>query len=225
MIERTRSGCATPTSYRPIGRSLQCQAGKSSSSKATRAAMEARGTTDVYIPFGSPTGEPALPSDRARNTQYAYRKKWMALADPDARDKRLLLHALHRIREHLRQSFGRHEDEPLFGSHAKADGDTTARTIVDFVNSSGHDVPILFKYDDEWVEGPRPVLLIHRLMPVIVRAHPTAQQTFACWPCAAARDSAASIASRGAVRDAARPAATIRVPRRPATAGIGVRRP
>lgn len=115
--------------------------------QATRASMEERGKTDVYVPFGSPTGEPALRLDRAQHTQYAYRKKWMALADPDARDKRLLLHALHRIRQHLRQSFGMHQDEPLFVSHAKADGDTTARAIVDFVNSSGHDVPLHTFYD------------------------------------------------------------------------------
>lgn len=115
--------------------------------RQTRAAMEARGQADVYIPFGSPTGEPALGSDSARHTQYGYRKKWLALANQEARDKRLLLHALHCIRLHLRQAFGRHQDEPLFVSHAKADGDTTARAIVDFVNSSDHDVPLDTFYD------------------------------------------------------------------------------
>ena len=104
---------------------------------ATRAIMDARGESDVYIPFGSPGGEPALASDAARHTQYAYRKKWCSLPND----------GLWQIRRHLRAVVGNTEDEPLFVSHAKADGDDTARAIVDFVQSTGHDVPLNTFYD------------------------------------------------------------------------------
>lgn len=113
----------------------------------TRRAMADRGGADVYVPFGSPSGEPALASDNAANTQYAYRKKWRTLADEASRDKRLLLHLLFQIRRHLRSVSGDTSEEPLFVSHAKADGDETARAIVDFVQSTGHDVPLNTFYD------------------------------------------------------------------------------
>ena len=114
---------------------------------ATRAAMEARGGADVYIPFGSPSGEPALASDGELHIQYAYRKRWQALPNDAARDKRLLLHLLFQIRRHLRAVVGDTREEPLFVSHAKADGDETARAIVDFVQSTDHDVPLDTFYD------------------------------------------------------------------------------
>jgi hypothetical protein len=113
----------------------------------TRAAMGARGGADVYIPFGSPFGEPALPCDSELHIQYAYRKKWRNFPDDAARDKRLLLHLLFQIRRHLRAVVGDPREEPLFVSHAKADGDDTARAIVDFVQSTGHDVPLDTFYD------------------------------------------------------------------------------
>jgi hypothetical protein len=114
---------------------------------ATRAAMSARGSADAYIPFGSPTGEPVLASDARLNTQYADRRKWRSLPNDAARDKRLLLHLLFQIRRHLRLVAGNDDEEPLFVSHAKADGDGTTRAIVDFVQSTGHDVPLHTFYD------------------------------------------------------------------------------
>jgi len=111
-----------------------------------RAAMEARGDADVYIPFCDYDGTAIPLSDRERNTQYVYRKGWTGLNEL-ARDKRLLLHVLVQIRRHLRKLSGEDRDEPLFVSHAKADGDTTAREIVAYVQSPGHDVPLHTFYD------------------------------------------------------------------------------
>jgi hypothetical protein len=109
--------------------------------------MGTRGGVDVYIPFGSPSGEPPLTSDSDMHVQYAFRSKWRTLPDEYARDKRLILHLLFQVRRHLRAVEGNTREEPLFVSHAKADGDGTARTIVDFVQSTGHDVPLDTFYD------------------------------------------------------------------------------
>jgi len=114
--------------------------------QSTRAAIEARGDADAYIPFCDYTGSAIPASDRTRNTQYVYRKGWTAL-DQVARDKRLLLHVLVQIRRHLRKLSGDDRDEPLFVSHAKADGDTAAKEIVTHVQSPGHDVPLHTFYD------------------------------------------------------------------------------
>jgi hypothetical protein len=113
-----------------------------------RAAMDARMGADVYIPFGSPDRDPPLKSDRDRHIQYARRDVWIrSLPDEPARDARFLLHLVFNIRQHLRTIFGGSGDEPLFVSHAKADGDSTARAIIDYVNDSGHDVPLQTFYD------------------------------------------------------------------------------
>lgn len=107
-------------------------------------AMAKRPGLDAYVPFGDPDGLPGLPRDRA-TVQYARRDRWKDLAAA-ARDVRLLLHLVFAIREHLRRSFGR-DGEVLFVSHAKADGDATARAIVDYVNATDQDVPLRAFYD------------------------------------------------------------------------------
>lgn len=113
---------------------------------ATRAAMGARGERDLYVPFGSPDGYPPLPCDVG--IQYARRDRWKALPSDDARTARLLLHLLHAMREHLRKLGSRRgQAEMLFVSHAKADGDVTARAIVEFVNALDQDVPLRTFYD------------------------------------------------------------------------------
>jgi len=115
--------------------------------KSTRASMNARGNVDVYVPFGSPTGEPLPKSDAELHTQYAYRKHWEHLPNQGARDKRLLLHLLHQIRRHMRQLSGNEAEEPLFVSHAKADGDTTAQAIVEYVGAPRQDISLHTFYD------------------------------------------------------------------------------
>ena len=112
-----------------------------------RMRIAARGTTDVYIPFGSPTGGRPLPHDAAASIQYAYRKNWSRMADNEARDQRLLLLLLLKIRSFLREFSGAQGKEPLFVSHAKADGDETAKAIVDFVNDTTDGVPLETFYD------------------------------------------------------------------------------
>ena len=113
----------------------------------TRAAISARREADIYIPFGSPGREPVPASDAARNTQYVRRDRWTNLTTPTSRDKRLLLHVLVQIRRYLRTLRVDQRDEPLFVSHAKADGDTTARAIIDYVQSTYNDVPLETFYD------------------------------------------------------------------------------
>src|SRR5262249_40354741 len=111
-----------------------------------RQAMRARNNVDVYIPFLC-TAVRTLPSDGT--TQYARQYRWItSLPDDEARTKRLLLHILQRVRTHLRRlitpAAGR---EPLFVSHAKADGDETAWSIINHVNSKDQDVPLDTFYD------------------------------------------------------------------------------
>lgn len=112
-----------------------------------RARMEERDGLDVYVPFGSSTGEPQLAQDAAGRIQYQRRKKWDALANDEARDQRLLLLLLTRVREHLRRLAGRTEKEPIFVSHAKTDGDSSARAIVDFINTTKDGLPLETFYD------------------------------------------------------------------------------
>ncbi|WP_192179973.1 toll/interleukin-1 receptor domain-containing protein [Mesorhizobium amorphae] len=112
-----------------------------------RASMAARGEQDLYIPFGSPTGEPPLVQDAANHIQYQRRKKWHELANDEARDQRLLLLLLICVREHLRKLVGKTQKEPIFVSHAKADGDKSARAIVDFINMTKDGVPLETFYD------------------------------------------------------------------------------
>lgn len=113
----------------------------------TRAAMEARGKGDIYIPFGSASGEPIPVSDSARHTHYTRRDRWNRLTSETERDKRLLLHVLVQIRRHLRMLKGDDSKEPLFVSHAKADGDRSARAIIDYIRSTDNDVPLETFYD------------------------------------------------------------------------------
>ncbi|MGE7471993.1 toll/interleukin-1 receptor domain-containing protein [Bosea sp. NPDC003192] len=116
--------------------------------KATRAAIAARGAVDFIIPFGSPSGDPALPSDATANVQYANRQAWARTMMPaPARDSRLLLHTLYQIRHQLALSGGGDGQEKIFVSHAKADGDATASAIVAFVNDKSQDVSLHTFYD------------------------------------------------------------------------------
>lgn len=101
---------------------------------------------DLLIPFQMNSGTPTL--SPISKVQHARQDKWRTvLPDAEARTKRLLLHVLFCLREHLRRLDRREAKEPLFVSHAKADGDPTARAIVDHVNDSRNDVPISTFYD------------------------------------------------------------------------------
>jgi hypothetical protein len=114
----------------------------------TREVIAARGNVDFIIPFGSPSGDPALPSDAAANIQYAYRRAWARTRMPAAaRDSRLLLHTLYQIRRQLALLGGGDGQEKIFVSHAKADGDVTASAIVSFVNDKSQDVSLHTFYD------------------------------------------------------------------------------
>ena len=112
-----------------------------------RASMDSRGNQDVYVPFGSPTGEPPLAADAEDRVQYQRRKKWEELPNHEARLQRLLLLLLIVVRDYLRRFAGKTQKEPIFVSHAKADGDTSARAIVDFINSARDGVPLETFYD------------------------------------------------------------------------------
>jgi hypothetical protein len=113
-----------------------------------RSEIDSRNDRDVYVPFGSPSGERPLPSDAARNTHYARRDKWeVRLTDEEDRTQRLLLLLVFSIRRHLRRVLKVKGDEPLFVSHAKIDGDDIAREIVSYVNSTENDVPLETFYD------------------------------------------------------------------------------
>jgi hypothetical protein len=115
--------------------------------RGVRLAMTARNKADIYIPFLCSASARSLPSDVT--TQYAYQYRWAAkLPDEEALTKRLLLHILQCIRTSLRQGApGGYRREPLFVSHAKADGDETAWGIVSHVNSKEQDVPLDTFYD------------------------------------------------------------------------------
>jgi hypothetical protein len=117
--------------------------------RALRNQMALRGDRDVYVPFASPTGERILASDAEQHTHYVRQDRWESqLPDGEARIQRFLLHVVFRLREHFRAVHGRGDrPEPLFVSHAKADGDDTARAIVAYVNTPDHDVPLQTFYD------------------------------------------------------------------------------
>jgi hypothetical protein len=116
--------------------------------EALHGAIAARGNADIYIPFGSVTSEQPLDPDWERKLHYARRSNWaQTLPTPDAIRSRFLLHVIYGIRQHLRTFLGDLRDEPLFVSHAKLDGDSTAKSIVDYVNRSGTDVPLETFYD------------------------------------------------------------------------------
>ncbi|MCH4810914.1 toll/interleukin-1 receptor domain-containing protein [Vreelandella neptunia] len=106
-----------------------------------------RGGEDIYVPFGSITGEKPLDKDANDCIQYQRRNKWCELVNDDARDQRLLLLILICVREHLRKLAGKTQKEPIFVSHAKTDGDQSARAIVDFINTTKEGVPLETFYD------------------------------------------------------------------------------
>lgn len=117
--------------------------------RGVRANIARRNGVDLYIPFGSPERDAVLPSDAIAKTQYARRDNWLKVLKTDReRDSRLLLHTLLAVRRHLK---GIYEPtapgEPLFVSHAKADGDDMARAIVDYVNDTENDLPLETFYD------------------------------------------------------------------------------
>lgn len=113
-----------------------------------KADIVARGNVDFFVPFGSPSGDPALPTDVAANIQYTHRKAWArAGMSASAKDSRLLLHVLYQIRRQLALIGGGDGQEKIFVSHAKADGDATASAIVEFVNAKGQDVSLHTFYD------------------------------------------------------------------------------
>tara|TARA_R110000851_G_scaffold304665_1_gene462563 strand:- start:982 stop:2118 length:1137 start_codon:yes stop_codon:yes gene_type:complete len=112
-----------------------------------RKEIDRRGGKDIYVPFGSVTGEQPLDKDLNDCIQYQRRKKWGELANNDARDQRLLLLILICVREHLRKLSGKTQKEPIFVSHAKTDGDQSARAIVDFINTTQEGMPLETFYD------------------------------------------------------------------------------
>ncbi len=110
-------------------------------------AIVSRGNVDLYMAFGDPAGASPLRPDIDRQIQYARRDKWKKSIRPDGFETHLLLHAVFKIRDHLKRIFRRQGDELLFVSHAKLDGDETASAIVDYVNSRDNDVPLETFYD------------------------------------------------------------------------------
>ena len=116
--------------------------------RLTRMAIADRGDVDFLIPFGSPSGDPPLPTDAEARVQYTYRKAWVrAGMSSNARSSRLLLHILYQIRRQLAVLGGGDGQEKIFVSHAKADGDATASAIVAFVNDKNQDVSLHTFYD------------------------------------------------------------------------------
>jgi|GEM_PF-993483 len=108
--------------------------------------LKKRNNVDIIIPFQNNHSNGILPCLAALH--HARQENWNTrLPDIEARIKRLLLHILFCIRYSLRKLDGSQADEPLFVSHAKADGDPTAKAIVDYVNDSSHDVPLSTFYD------------------------------------------------------------------------------
>lgn len=110
-------------------------------------AISSRGDRDLLIPFQRTKTASLLPS--ISDVQHGRHYAWVTtLPDDEARLKRLLLHILNCVRSHLRAYYDPSAPpEPLFVSHAKADGDDTARAIVDHVNNSTNDVPLNTFYD------------------------------------------------------------------------------
>jgi hypothetical protein len=108
-----------------------------------------RGNVDLYLPFGDPAGAAPLRADQKENAplHYTRRDKWKTSIPSEGLEIHLLLHVVFSIRNHLKRIFKTTQDEPLFVSHAKLDGDETASAIVDYVNSRNNDVPLQTFYD------------------------------------------------------------------------------
>lgn len=111
------------------------------------AEIERRGNVDLYMAFGDPAGATPLKPDFDRKIQYARRDKWKTTIAPTSLETHLLLHIVFKIRVHLNTLLGTEGEEDLFVSHAKLDGDSTASSIVDYVNSRDNDVPLRTFYD------------------------------------------------------------------------------
>jgi hypothetical protein len=111
-----------------------------------QSAMAGRTGADVLIPFQMASSGATLSC--LSRIQHARQDRWAAqLPQGEARTKRLLLHILFCLREYFRKLAGRVDKEALFVSHAKVDGDATARQIIDHVNDSSNDVDISTFYD------------------------------------------------------------------------------
>jgi hypothetical protein len=112
------------------------------------AERSARGARDCIISFQMSAGASPLPSLAGRNINSARQYRWETmLPDQPGRTNRLLLHMLYCLRAHFRAIDGITTPEPLFVSHAKMDGDGTARAIIDHLNDTGQDVPLHTFYD------------------------------------------------------------------------------
>lgn len=114
-----------------------------------RKRMDRRGDVDFYIPFQGDRAAARLPDDAARTTNYAHQYKWLAwLITPEASDQHALLFLLHTLRKRLKQSTNQAgKKETIFVSHAKLDGDDTARAILRYVNADHQDIPLSLFYD------------------------------------------------------------------------------
>jgi len=114
-----------------------------------RAQMGARGTADCYIPFQGERQIGPLKTDAASFTQYARQFEWPArLGSTEACETHALLHILFAIRYLLRSmAIIGGLPETLFVSHAKVDGDETARAIINYVNDPNQDIPYRSFYD------------------------------------------------------------------------------
>jgi hypothetical protein len=111
-------------------------------------AMAARGGADCIIPFRMNPEIGDLSALTNRNINSARMGSWATtLPDPEARWRRGILHILHTLRVHLRTLDGVTAREHLFVSHAKLDGDGTARAIVAHINDVTQDVPLHAFYD------------------------------------------------------------------------------
>jgi len=116
--------------------------------EAMLAARAARGQQDCIISFQMSAGAFPLPALASRNINSARHYHWEArLPDQSGWTSRLLLHVLYCLRAHFRKIDGITTPEPLFVSHAKMDGDDTARAIIDHLNDSRQDVPLHTFYD------------------------------------------------------------------------------
>lgn len=116
--------------------------------QAIRVAMQARGKADCYIPFQIDRYASPLSSDAVSTTQYARHFEWAAKLGVEGCVVHTLLWMLYITRLCLRAAgLTATNAEPLFVSHAKADGDEVAQQIVDHVNDTSQDIPLHAFYD------------------------------------------------------------------------------
>ncbi|WP_318855348.1 toll/interleukin-1 receptor domain-containing protein [Sinorhizobium meliloti] len=111
------------------------------------AKIASRGKRDLYMVFGDPSGNVGLAPDLQMNIQYARRDLWKTKISISGLETHMLLHVVFTIRDHLKKALDLPEEEDLFVSHAKLDGDETTSAIVNYVNSLNNDVPLRTFYD------------------------------------------------------------------------------